>query len=202
MTKAKLPDRLLQPIDDKDAWCFILRPAAFFWTAGRLYVGYARLSCLHHDEEPLWDPTPVPQGVIIETCAGFYQLTGVLIEGAPYRRQYAQLQFAHLYRPDDYGSGFLRKQIDQGAFPIREQYVLAPNTYLEAQWLSDALLHKSRRDGRNFERKILRHESLTAMRQVEPALRKQMEDLFGTVADREKMIRRFAAKSLSGRIQP
>ena len=186
------PKRLRQPIHQPDGWCFILRPGAFFWTAGRLYVGYAQLSCLHQGEEPMWDCRPVKPGTIIETRGGFYQFTGIQQEGKPYWRQYATLQFAYLYRPDDTGNGFLRKKIDQGSIEIHEKYTLAPETYLEAQWLSDALLHKSYRSGRKLEPKILRQTPIDAMRRVGRKLRDDMEDLFSNVADRKRMIEKFA----------
>jgi hypothetical protein len=63
---------------------------------------------------------------------------------------------------------------------------------LEAQWLSTALLNKSYRNGRNLERKILRQEPIDAMRQVSRKLRREMEQSFGNVADREQMIDQFA----------
>ncbi len=186
--------RLKQLLRQEDGWVGILRPAAFFWTAGRLYVGYSLLSTLHHDEPPLWDPQPVKLGTIIETRAGFYQFTGILREGEPYRRQYAQLQFAYFYRPDDFGDGFLRKQIDQGSIAVHEKYVLAPNTYMEAQWLSTALLHKSWRNGRNLERQIQRSEPVSGMRKGNRKLRSDLETQFSDIEDRERMIAQFAAQ--------
>jgi hypothetical protein len=140
----------------------------------------------------MWDCRPVKPGTIIETRGGFYQFTGIQQEGKPYWRQYATLQFAYLYRPDDTGNGFLRKKIDQGSIEIHEKYTLAPETYLEAQWLSDALLHKSYRSGRKLEPKILRQTPIDAMRRVGRKLRDDMEDLFSNVADRKRMIEKFA----------
>ena len=189
--------RLIQPILQEDGWVGILRPGAFFWTAGRLYVGYARLSTLHHDEEPMWDPVPVEPGTVIETRGGFYQFTGIMREGSPYHRQYAQLQFAYAYRPSDFGDGFLKKEIDQGMIPIHEKYVLGPDTYVESQWLSTSLLHKSGRNGRNYERKILRNKPIAGMREVERKLRDQLEAEFSDVAERDRMIAQFAIDSMN-----
>lgn len=192
--------RLIQPILEEPGWVGILRPGAFFWTAGRLYVGYARLSTLHHDEEPMWDPVPVEVNTIIETRGGFYQFTGIMREGSPYHRAYAQLQFAYAYTPDDYGDGFLKKRIDQGMIPIHEKYVLAPDTYIETQWLSTALLHKTGRNGRNYERKILRCKPIADMRKVGRKLRNQLEREFCDVENRDLMIDRFAELDCDGAI--
>lgn len=192
--------RLRQPIHVNDNYgtrssggmMFILRPGVFYWTVNRLYVGYAWLSVLHADEAPAWDTRPVPVGTIIETRAGFYQFTGILQEGEPYRRQYAQLQFAYSYRPDDFGDGFLKKPVDQGEIIIHEKYVLAPETYLEAQWLSGALLHKKYPPIRTLERRIRRSPTLDAMRNVAQHDRDKMEHQFSAPADRERLIALYA----------
>jgi hypothetical protein len=199
MTPSKASHRLVQPISKEARHDFILRPGAFFWRAGRLHVGYAWLSSMHHGDKPFWDPIPVKVGTIIETVSGFYQFTGVLREGPPYKRQYAQLQFAYLYRPDDSRYGFIKNRIDQGEIPIHEKYVLEPNTYMEAQWLSrGALLHKFGATGQNLERFIQRQKPLVAMRRaVSKKLRAVLDELYGSVRDRERMIRRFALKPQS-----
>jgi len=178
----------------RSPYIFILRPAAFYWTTGKLFVGYSRMSALHHEEAPLWDPEPVPVGTIIETRAGFYQFTQIQQEGQPYRRKYANLQFAYLYRPNDFGDGFLKKEIDQGSIEIHEKYVLAPGVYLEAQWLASALLHKQRPRDEYLERKILNDWPVHEMRSCPDVDRdrEMMEEGYSNPEDREAMIAKYA----------
>jgi len=167
--------RILQPVDLADGkchprsresgWQVMLRPGAFFWHAGRLYVGYGWLSTFHPDEDPVWDPEPMPLDAVIETCLGYYHFSNVFSEGPPYFRKYAQLNVHYLLKPDDFGWGFLKKRIDQGTIPVNEQFVLPPDCYLEIQWNADSsLCDKRYENGRNLERKIRRAPSLETMR--------------------------------------
>lgn len=171
---------IVQPIDLGDGKCHplsrksggyvrMLRPGAFFWFRARLYVGYSWLSTLHADEKPVWDPEPVPLNALVDTCRGYFHFSAIHSEDAPYFRKYAEIKHFYAYKPNDYGYGFLKRPIDQGIVPVREQYILQPNTYLEVQWQGgsggdEALLHRKFGDGENLERKIKRSPDLQGMR--------------------------------------
>ena len=111
----------------------MMRPAVFFWYAGRLYVGYDDGDGHTQGHEPRWDPVPIPVGAIIETCGGVYHFQKVLKEGAPYFREYAVLSLRYNRFPNDYREGNMRKRLDQGKVAMSEQVVLDPTTYLEWQ---------------------------------------------------------------------
>lgn len=190
--------RIIQPIDLADGTCHpwskeypekgygqtLLRPGAFFWYGGKLYVGYGWLSSLHHEETPVWDPEPVPLDAVVETCCGYYHFKEVLSEERPYYRKYAALDVHYLLHPDDSIRGSLRKKIDQGTIHIDERYVLPPNCYLEAQWEGgfggrESLFHKTQpewNEPRNLARRIRRSPSLKIMRES-PQAKKIREEL-------------------------
>lgn len=170
-----------QPIDLGDGKCHplsrggpgamwsVLRPGAFYWHAGRLYVGYSWLSTLHEGEEPVWDPKPVPENAVVETCRGYYHFSGMFVEKAPYFRKYAELSVRYIHEPSDYGDGFLKKQIDQGRFDFRENIIIPPDYYVEYQWHGGgggghALLNRRLRDHRKVMPKIRKAPSLEMMR--------------------------------------
>lgn len=166
--KKQGPPRIPQPADTgrKSGWSTIYRPGAWFFHAGRLYVGYGRLSTFHPGEEPMWDPETVPVGAIVETCSGEYCFKKIIEEGPPYFRKYAVLSFRYYYCPDDFGWGFLKRKIDQGKFLLEEQVVVPSDCYLEYQWNVGACSLLARKgvggyaSGKNLERKILRAPSL------------------------------------------
>lgn len=119
----------------------VLRPMAFFWFRGKLFVGHNWLSSLHIAEEPVWDPKPVPVGTRIEDCNGYIDFVEIRREGPPYYRAYAVLRLKHRYKPDDSHSGNpvlntwrTGKKFDQGAVMIDEQHVLFPNCFMQLTW--------------------------------------------------------------------
>lgn len=112
----------------------IFRPGAFFFHAGRLYIGYGWLSSFHVGEGVMWDPVPVPLGAAVETCRGYFHFLKILEEGPPYFRKYAVLALRQTHYPDDFGDGFLKKKIRQGVIHVREQFVLPSHCYFEVQW--------------------------------------------------------------------
>jgi|GEM_PF-2134408 len=149
--------------------CTMLRPGAFYWHAGRLYVGYGWLSSFHAGEEPVWDPQPVPRNAVVETCMGYYHFSNMFVEGPPYFRTYAELSLRYLYQRSDWGSGFLKKKIDQGTIDVREKIVLPPNCYLEYQWEGgwggrEQLLSRGYRNPKKVMPQIRKAPSLDAMR--------------------------------------
>lgn len=186
------PVRIRQPIhsgnnfpphQDSGDMDFILRPAAFFWYAGQLYVGYAYLSCLHHDEEPCWDPVPVPLGATIDASLGYYSFKEV-IQGQG-RRSFAVLEShdldrAHWYnRPRKNGSWYL--QITDQTPRLCERFVLEPGMVLKVQRRTSSIpLLLKTWGGRDCYRRVQRSPSMEAMRNVDPKLRKEMETLYPT----------------------
>ena len=127
-----------QPIDLDDGKCHpesranpfprgpMLRPGAFYWHAGRLYVGYGWLSTLHKGEEPVWDPQPVPLDAVVETCRGYYHFSNMFVENAPYFRKYAELTMRHIHKTRDDPRGFFKREIIQTT-AIRAKIVLLPD---------------------------------------------------------------------------
>ncbi|MBI2030395.1 hypothetical protein HYT05_02125 [Candidatus Kaiserbacteria bacterium] len=181
-------DGKCHPESRSGGWTQMLRPGAFYFHAGRLYVGYGWLSTFHEGEEPVWDPDPVPLHAVIETCNGYYHFSSVFAEGPPYFRRYAELSVRYICRPDDFGSGFLKKKIDQGRIDIHEKLVLPPDYYLEYQWDGGfggghALLLRKRRDPKELMPKIKKASSLSAMRTSPEARTTYREMLKGCTCD-------------------
>ena len=148
---------------------FMLEVGALFWRgSGRLYIGYAPLSVMHDDDEPVWDPVPIPVNAIVETCGGYFQLSNIFQEGPPYFRKYAEVRVGQIYKPRDYGDGFLKQKINQGEIPICEQFVLRPNCLVRYQWQSRMVLRQFveiwSEEARLYERKIKRSPSIHQMR--------------------------------------
>ena len=123
---------IVQPIQDEARLCYVMRPAAWFWRAGKLYVGYDDGDGHTQGNQPHWDPQPVPVGAQVETCGGIYRFEKVLTEGAPYFRQYAVLSFRYNYYPNDRRLSS-QKRLDQGKVVMLEQMVLDPDCFLEWQ---------------------------------------------------------------------
>lgn len=183
---------LRRPVLNEDGWSFILSPRCFYWARGRLYVGYNRLSRLHPDEEPLWDPMPVKPFTVIEAMGGFFQLTHVQSESGPYYRKWARLESHIVIQPSDFGDGFLKKQIDQGQIEAHNAYTLQPNTMLrfEHEW-DRSIISRYQNDA--LISKIERKPRLTKERAYNGKARKAMEDWFPQArANRLRMIADYA----------
>ena len=150
----------------RNEYVHILRPCALLFHAGRLYVGYNWLSLFHVGEEPVWDPTPVPLGAVIETCSGYFHFRKILTEGPPYFRKYCELALRYVHTPNDFGCGFLKKEIRQGEIPVCEQFVLPQSFCMEIEWMGcTPFCNKYWVNGRNVERRIRRSPSLSIMRE-------------------------------------
>jgi len=163
-----LGDGKCHPLSDTDSGGRMLRPGAFYWHAGRLYVGYGWLSTFHESEEPVWDPNPVPLGAVVETCRGYYHFSDMFVENAPYFRKYAELTVRHIHKTHDGPNGFLKKEVIQTT-DIREKIVLPPDYHLEYQWGGGGggwvqVLNRQWRDPKKVMPKIRRAPNLDAMR--------------------------------------
>lgn len=126
-----------------------MRPCAFFWRAGKLYVGYARDGKLHRpNEKPVWDPMPVELGTYIDTKHGYYHFERVYEDRSRYFRKFAVVRFHCVYRPGEdaqklkrvvscqHANGYDYVSPDHGIIPIDETFTFHPNCYLEHQWFS------------------------------------------------------------------
>ncbi len=152
-----LGDGKCHPRSRAGGWNSMLRPAVFYWHAGRLYVGYGWLSSFHPNEEPVWDPKPVPQNAVVETCKGYCHFSNVQRETELYSPKYAELSMYHIHKTKD------------GPTDIREKIVLPPNHYLEYQWDggsggSEQILNRMWRDPKKIVPAIRKAPSLDAMR--------------------------------------
>lgn len=171
------------PHDSTRGSAFILRPAAFLWYAGKLYVGYAFLSCLHHDEEPCWDFVPVPVGATIDASLGYFRFKEV-IQGQG-RRSYAVIEYHDLARMGRYFSKrhgtTIQPHVTKSTPRLHEQFVLEPGIILYCQRLTSSIpLLLKKWGGRDAFRRVMRSPSMEAMRNVDPKLRKEMETLYPT----------------------
>lgn len=164
-----LGDGKCHPLSREDGWVgSMLRPGAFYWHAGRLYVGYGWLSSFHEGEEPVWDPKPVPLGAVAETCNGYYHFSNMFVEGAPYFRKYAELSVRYIHKTHDGPNGFLKKEVVQTT-EINERIVLPPDYFLEYQWHGggggwEQVLNRKWQDPNKIMLKIRKAPSLDLMR--------------------------------------
>lgn len=147
----------------------MLRPGAFYWHAGRLYVGYGWLSSFHEGEEPVWDPVPVPLNAVVETCNGYYHFSNMFMEKGPYFRKFAEISMLYVHKPHDSDNGFLKKKTDQGTIAINEKVVLPPDYCVEYQWDGghggwDQVLHRKWRAPKDVMPKIRKSMRLASMR--------------------------------------
>ncbi|MBP7133761.1 hypothetical protein KBA73_00945 [Patescibacteria group bacterium] len=184
--------RLRQPIhcdkngpkgEDAGHQAFILRPGAFFYYAGKLYVGYAWCSRMHLGEKPMWDPTPVPLGATIDTSMGYYKFAKILkpSEGPGCNKTFAVLRFTHVIEMRDWWPKPRPK--NWATLPenvrVKQELVIPSGYYLEHQWLGYPHLDlHPHLNPRRLRRVIDASPAMQQMRDVHPALRRSMERMY------------------------
>lgn len=161
----------------------ILWPGAFAWYNGELFVGYSWLSRLHDDEDPVWDPDPVPVGSIIHAHRGYYHFVEVLTAPGRGRNKFAVIRFVHRHREEDmerYENEDATPLTEKDSIVIREQFVLDPRECIRHQRTSYNIKNRIDRNPRALVRRIKTMPSFRHMRDVDLELRKDMETYYPT----------------------
>jgi len=143
---------LKQPIIDDGGMRLVLRPGAFYWDGKRLFIGYAWLSSLHWDEQPVWDTNTVPEGTVIESMRGLQYRFVKTLPQPGYKSRIACLDMKMRFYTESTAQRYNRRVIPKDKYiTIKEQYVLLPGMVMR-QWWSEQSPFTQRRWATREER--------------------------------------------------
>jgi hypothetical protein len=167
-----------QPITEDGCMTLILRPAGFLWTGKRLHIGYAWLSRLHPDEDPVWDRDGLVGTSEIQSMKGISFLFWTCPVGVGKRSiKYAVIETNLGIIPDSYRDDYGRPLRNAKRLFFTERMVLPPGSVCRF-WIGDFM--KWETIGNERIATILeKARSFRKERRVGGELREQMESIGG-----------------------